>query len=174
MRALIVYESIFGNTRDIAWAIAKGLAPAMSADVVDVGEAPAEPGPEIGLLMVGAPTLVFGLSTARTRAAAARRAGHPFALGDVGVREWIEAMPYAAARRDALTFDTRLRVHGLPGSAAKSAAKRLSRRGYRMLWPSRSFTVAHPSGALADRELERAQLWGRWISDGIEMRHSRL
>jgi hypothetical protein len=174
MRALIVYESIFGNTRDIAWAIAKGLAPAMSTDVIDVGDAPTEPGSDIDLLIVGAPTLVFGLSSPRTRAAAARRAGHPFALADVGVREWIEAMPYAATRRDALTFDTRLRVSGLPGSAAKSAAKRLSRRGYRMLWPSRSFTVAHPSGALAEREVERAQLWGRWISDGIEMRQSRL
>ncbi len=174
MRALIVYESMFGNTRDIAWAIAKGLAPAVSADVVNVCDAPPEPAPEVQLLIVGAPTLLFGLSSARTRAAAANRAGHPFALPAVGVREWLEAMPHAAGRRDALTFDTRLRVHGLPGSAAKSAAKRLSRHGYRMLWPSRTFVVTHPNGMLAERELERAQLWGRWIADGIEMRHARL
>jgi hypothetical protein len=174
MRALIVYESMFGNTRDIAWGIAKGLAPALPADVVNVGEAPSEPGPEVQLLIVGAPTLLFGLSTPRTRAAAANRAGHPFPVADVGVREWIEAMPHAPGRRDALTFDTRLRVQGLPGSAAKSAAKRLGRRGYRMLWPSRSFIVTHPNGALDQPEIERAQLWGRWIADGIEMRQSRL
>jgi hypothetical protein len=174
MRALIVYESMFGNTRDIAMAIGKGLAPGLASDVVNVADAPPEPGSEANLLIVGAPTLLFGLSTARTRAAAASRAGYPFALPAVGVREWIEAMPHATGRRDALTFDTCLRVHGLPGSAAKSAAKRLGRRGYRMLWPSRSFVVAHPTGSLGEHELERAQLWGRWIADGLEMRYSRL
>ncbi|HYJ67223.1 MAG TPA: flavodoxin domain-containing protein [Nocardioidaceae bacterium] len=174
MQALIVYESMFGNTRDIALAVAKGLAPGLAAEVVNVVDAPPEPGSEVHLLIVGAPTLLFGLSTARTRAAAASRAGHPFAIPAVGAREWLEAMPHAPARRDALTFDTRLRVHGLPGSAAKGAAKRLGDRGYRMLWPSRSFIVTHPNGSLGEREIERAQLWGRWIADGIEMRHARL
>jgi hypothetical protein len=174
MRALVVYETMFGNTRDIAWAVAKGLEPALSTEVVEVGDAPSEPGPDVDLLIVGAPTLLFGLSTPRTRSAAASRAGYPFALADRGVREWLEAMPHAAGRRDALTFDTRLRVHGLPGSAAKSAAKRLGKRGYRMLWPSRSFVVTNPSGTLDERELERAQLWGRWIREGLDVRHARL
>jgi hypothetical protein len=174
MRALIVYESMFGNTRDIARAIANGVAPTLPTDVVNVGDAPPEPGPEVQLLIVGAPTYVFGLSTPRTRATAARRAGHPFGVAAVGAREWLEAMPYAAGRREATTFDTRLRVHGLPGSASKGAAKRLSSRGYRMLWPPRSFIVTHPNRSLDEREVDRARLWGRWIADGIELRQSRL
>jgi flavodoxin-like protein len=173
-RALIVYESMFGNTREIARAIAGGLAPGLPTDVVDVADAPPEPDPDVRLLIVGVPTLVFGLSTARTRSAAASRAGHPFSLASIGAREWLDAMPHAAGHRDATTFDTRLRVHSLPGSAAKGAAKRLNRRGYRMLWPSRSFIVAHPNETLDQREVERARLWGRWIADGIELRHARL
>jgi hypothetical protein len=171
--ALIVYESMFGSTREVAGAIATGLEPAMPTDVVNVVDAPPEPKPEVNLLIVGVPTLVFGLSTSRTRAAAASRAGHPFSLAPIGVREWLEAMPHAPGHRDATTFDTRLRTHGLPGSAAKGAAKRLNRRGYRMLWPSKSFIVSHPNEPVDRREIERARLWGRWIADGIELRQAR-
>ena len=65
----IVYESLFGNTRDIAEAIAAGIREAgPEADVVccPVGEA----GPELAradLLVVGAPTHFLGLPSARSR-----------------------------------------------------------------------------------------------------------
>lgn len=174
MRALIVYESMFGHTRDIASAIAYGLAPALSTDVMEVNEAPPMPGLDVDLLIVGAPTHIFGLSNARTRAAVARRGSHPPMPAGIGLREWLDALPPATQRRDALAFDTRLQVRGLPGSAAKDAVKRLRRRGYRMLWPCRSFQVTNPSGSLAEPELERAQLWGRWIADGIAVKHAGL
>ena len=40
MRALVVVESVFGNTRQIADAVAAGLAPHMDVDVLDVVDAP--------------------------------------------------------------------------------------------------------------------------------------
>jgi hypothetical protein len=174
MRALIVYESMSGNTRDIALAIADGLRSALPVDVVDVGMAPAVPGDGVDLLVVGAPTHVLGLSRPRTRVAAARRARLPLVMADVGLRDWLDGLPRSQQQRDALTFETRLRVDGFPGSAARDAARRLRKRGYRMLWPSRSFIVAKPSGPLAEREIERAQLWGHWIGGGIQLKQSRL
>jgi flavorubredoxin len=57
MRALIVYESMFGNTFAIAKSIAEGLAPHMTAEVVEVGQAPTELGPEFQLIVVGGPTV---------------------------------------------------------------------------------------------------------------------
>jgi hypothetical protein len=174
MRALVVYESMSGNTRDIAWAIADGLRSALPVDVVDVGMAPAVPDDDVDLLIVGAPTHLFGLSRPRTRMAAARRAGLPVVMADAGLREWLDGLPRSQHQRDALSFETRLRVDGFPGSAARGAAKRLRRRGYRMLWPSRSFIITKPSGSLVEREIERAQLWGHWIGGGIEVKQSRL
>ena len=40
MRALVVYESMFGNTRDVALAVAKGLEHFGTVTTVDVSEAP--------------------------------------------------------------------------------------------------------------------------------------
>jgi Flavodoxin domain len=172
MRALIVYESVHGNTRDIARAIAAGLSPTLPTDVVDVGEAPAVPGTDVDLLIVGAPTHLFGLS--RGRIGVASGPTHPPVARTASLRAWLDALPRTPQRRDALTFDTRLRVHALRTSAATGAAKRLRKRGYRILWPSQSYHIAKPSGPLADRQIERAQLWGRWIGEGIEVKQSRL
>jgi Flavodoxin len=171
MRALIVYESMYGNTRDIAKAIAEGMSSAVATQVVEVSQAP--PVPDVDLLVVGAPTIVFGLSRPSTRAAAGGRTVHPLPA-DIGLRDWLAGLPQVAGRRDAVTFDTRLRVKVVPGSAAKGAARRLRKRGYRILWPSQSFHITRPSGPLADREVERAQLWGRWIGDGLLVKESRM
>ena len=52
MRALVVFESMFGNTQEIAEAIADGLSGRMQVDLVEVGAAPAEVGDEVALLVV--------------------------------------------------------------------------------------------------------------------------
>ena len=73
MRALIVYESMFGGTRDIARAIAAGLRTAVPVDVHGVGDTPGTlgaVGDDVSLLIVGAPTHPGGLSRPRSRAAA--------------------------------------------------------------------------------------------------------
>ena len=59
MYALVVYESMFGNTRQIAEAVAEGLGSAMEVRVVEVGTAPPVVGEDVALLVVGGPTLVI-------------------------------------------------------------------------------------------------------------------
>jgi flavodoxin len=54
MRALIVVESVFGNTRAVADAVAEGLATSMRVDVVDVG-VPGTIDAGVDLLVVGGP-----------------------------------------------------------------------------------------------------------------------
>ena len=56
MRALVIYESMFGNTQQVAQAIGEGLALILSADVVEVGHAPATVPVDVSLLVVGGPT----------------------------------------------------------------------------------------------------------------------
>jgi putative membrane protein len=45
MKALVVYESMFGNTEQIARAVAEGLGESVDLQVVEVADAAAEPGP---------------------------------------------------------------------------------------------------------------------------------
>jgi flavodoxin len=68
-RALVVYESLFGNARTVARAIADGLASQLPAEAVDAGRAPATVGPDIGLLVVGGPNHQFGMPRPESRRA---------------------------------------------------------------------------------------------------------
>src|SRR4051794_13533126 len=123
MKALVVYESMWGNTEHVAEAIASGLRQTMDVDLVDASQAPAEPGPEIALIVAGGPTHAFSMSRASTRAdAASRGADHP--ASDPGLREWLDQLPPGHHSQRIATFDTRVdKVRHLPGSAAKAAAK---------------------------------------------------
>src|SRR5215468_7335079 len=67
MQAVIVYESMFGNTRTIAHAIGAGLAEYFDVAIVPVARAyPATYG-EADLVVVGGPTHVHGLSRRPSR-----------------------------------------------------------------------------------------------------------
>ena len=67
MRAVVVYESMFGNTHAIADAIGKGLEPVDNVVVVPVVEAGRERLGDADLLVVGGPTHFHGMSRTRTR-----------------------------------------------------------------------------------------------------------
>jgi flavodoxin len=77
MRAVIVYESMFGNTHAIADAIGKGLEPMFEVVVVPLAEAGRERLGDADLLVVGGPTHFHGMSRTRTRKWAAATAQKP-------------------------------------------------------------------------------------------------
>ena len=67
MRAVIVYESMFGNTHAIADAVGKGLEPMLEVVVVPLAEAGGERLGDADLLVVGGPTHFHGMSRPRSR-----------------------------------------------------------------------------------------------------------
>lgn len=165
MKSVIVYESMFGNTEHIARKVADGLAHAGSHTVL-VHVCEVEPDDLAGcdLVVVGAPTHAFSLSRPSTRADAVRQ-GADAAHAAIGVREWLDtldaALPVAAERPQVAVFDTRVeRVRGLPGSAAKRAAKILRARGFDVLDRPTSFYVADVQGPTTFGEFYRAHDWG--------------
>ncbi len=161
MNAVVVVESSFGNTRDVARAVADGLG--AGTQVVDVHEAPATVPAEVDLIVVGGPTHAFGMSRPSTRADAARQGAAEGGATDVGIREWIDQLGTGQELRFA-TFDTKVeKVRHLPGSAAKKAAKALRRRGFGMATAPMSFFVTDTPGPLVDGELERARSWGQHL-----------
>lgn len=165
MQALVVFESMFGNTQVVAEAVVDGLSPRIRTDLVEVGAAPEVIDDDIELLLVGGPTHAFGMSRAGTRQTAARQAEHAPVSAGIGLREWLDALERGSETTAAATFDTRLdKPHWLVGSAARAAEKRLRRLGFRVLAPSQSFYVAGTSGPLLDGEAERARRWGEKLA----------
>lgn len=166
-RAWVVDESMFGNTEQVARAVADGLEQEGRAVTVDeVGQAPAEVPADVGLLVLGAPTHAFSMSRASTRADAVRR-GAPQARQPVGMREWLSALePTGDVDVPAAVFDTRAsRVRRLPMAAGPRAARILERRGFTLLGRPVGFVVDDVEGPLGEGELERAARWGRHLAD---------
>ena len=173
MRVVIVYESLFGNTRQVAEAIAEGIrdaAPDARISCVRATEANREVALDADLLAVGGPTHVCGLSSGFSRknglkaegVAAAREAGHPLEPGDAGpgVRDWFMALPKAAAGRLGAAFDTRTDSVVVADGAADGIARQLRRHGYELVTEPESFIIDHTHGPLHDGERDRARAWG--------------
>jgi hypothetical protein len=162
MNAIVVYESMYGNTRDIANEIAAGLGGARVQSPRDAAANAAAP----DLLVVGGPTQIHGLATQRSRAAAVNAAQAQFdksATEEPGLRDWLESLEHSTGVL-AAAFDTRL--HGrrlLTGSAARGIARRLRRHGYEVIDVA-SFVVNGGEGPLAAGELERARAWGEKLA----------
>ncbi|MGP3915962.1 flavodoxin family protein [Nonomuraea sp. 10N515B] len=164
MDALVVYESMYGNTKQIAEAVAEGLASRLRAEVVEVGSAPFVVEPEVGLLVVGGPTHAFSLSRASTRQSAAQQATGPLISPGIGVREWLGALCTPSAALGSAAFDTRIAKPRMPGSAARGIAKRLRRVGIGAVAPAQSFYVTGGQGPLVEGEVERARQWGESLA----------
>jgi hypothetical protein len=165
MRAIVVYESMYGNTRHIAEAIARGIDDSGNVRVVPVSGAEAVSLADFDLVVVGGPTHVHGMSRASTRHAADDAA--TASVGDLvmepdatseGVREWLAALPGMTGR--AAAFDTRLDAAPLlTGRASKGIAKMLRSAGFELAAQPESFLVDKDTHLLAGEE-QRAQVWG--------------
>lgn len=165
MRALVVYESMFGNTQTIATAIAEGLSKHVRTELLEVGAAPFQVPEDVGLIVVGGPTHAFGMSRPGSRQSAAE-SGAVVSKG-IGQREWIDGLELNPGHRVAVaTYTTRIdRPRFFWGSAARSAKKHLARRGLEVL-EAENFYVTGPRGpvALIEGERERAVAWGEKLA----------
>jgi hypothetical protein len=168
LHGLVVYESMFGNTRAVAEAVAEGMSLVLPAEAVEVSAASSRPVADVSLLVVGGPTHAFGLSRPATRADAASKTGLPIESSGPGLREWLEGI----GREDtsgmaAAAFDTRISYPRVPGSAAKAAARRLRRSGITVL-EVKSFYVVGTTGPLVAGERERARAWGSGLAATVD------
>ncbi len=172
MHALVVYESLFGNTHAVADAVADGIRQADPDAEVTVVPAAAGAGDQVrtaDLVVVGGPTHMWRTTSPRSRRmgldGAARNTKRPGPAPPVepgapgpGVREWLASLPGATDGAMAAAFDTRLRSR-VSGGAARSIARRLRRHGYVVVAPPTGFVVAGGEGPLAPGEIERARSW---------------
>jgi len=166
MRALVVYESMFGNTEAVARAVADGLAEMHDVDLREVSQAPNAVMGRVDLIVVGGPTHAFSLSRPATRASAFDQGG-THGHKEVGIREWFGSLRRGSQSEPIAVFDTRIeKARRLPGSAAAKAAKLAGHLGYAPAG-RQSFYVSDTSGPLLPGELDRARAWGAQLA--VEM-----
>lgn len=162
MKTVIVFESMFGNTRDVAMAIEAGLLSESMVEVYEVGVAPDTIGADVDLLIAGGPTHQFGISRPSSRAQAGGQVSEPLVSQGRGIREWLETVQIESRELRFAAFDTTMqspRFLKYMGRASRKIHKALSRKGLTAAAPAESFWVDGGQGPLADGENERARLW---------------
>jgi hypothetical protein len=169
MRTVIVYESVFGNTRQIAEAIAAGIRVSQQGSqvaCVPVTSATADLVGGADLLIAGGPTHMRGMSSRMTRRKGAegeqqKTPGLHLEPGysDTGLREWFAGLEQADPPRAAAAFDTRV-ASRLAGGAARKIARLLHGHGYRILAQEGFIVDGSAHGPLRAGETVRAATWG--------------
>jgi flavorubredoxin len=157
MKALIIYESHWGNTAAIAKAIAEGIG--TEAQALTTAHATMEMATQADLVVAGAPLIAFHLPTQdmlKSMEMNQSRDPQNPDLSHPTLRSWLEQLPKGSGR--AAAFETRL--WWSPGSATKTIEELLVRAGYHILFKGERFIVKGRYGPLRGGELERAQRWG--------------
>jgi len=164
MKAVVVYESLWGNTKAVAQAVADGIGPGTSCLTTD--EAGPQTVADADLVVAGAPVLAFSLGDDKIRAAIARDEAHaptPPDLSHPSMRSWLERLPAGSGRSAA--FETR--IWWSPRGAAGDIENRFTRAGYRPIAQAKKFVVTDKYGPLREGELERARQWGHELATAV-------
>ena len=160
MKAMVIYDSQFGNTAQIGQAIADGLGGAFEApndlELHKIGDVNPDELSGFDLLIVGSPTQKFSPTSA--------------------TKGFLKSSPSNALNGiKVAAFDTRIteeeiKAHGflskmvdIFGYAADPISDRLKKKGGEVVIPPEGFTVEGTEGPLTDGELERAAEWAKRI-----------
>lgn len=155
MKALVIYDSMFGNTEQVAQAITAALAEQMEATTQRVGEVTPEALMGVALLIVGSPTQGFQ-PTPATKELLDRIAVQ--GLNGVKVAAFDTRVDVADVGNRFLTFMVKIF-----GYAAKPIANRLEKKGGELVMPPEGFIVNGKEGPLKEGELARAATWAKAV-----------
>lgn len=164
MKAIVVYESHWGNTAAVAQAIAEGIGPAARA--LSTAEATGAAIAGADLIVAGAPLLGFSLPTdsmIKSLEQGASRDPTPPDTSQPSMRAWLATLPRGAGR--CAGFETG--IWWSPGSAAKAIQRRLEELGYRPASKPRRFKINGKYGPMVAGELEQAKAWGAELAQAL-------
>lgn len=162
MKAVVVYESHWGNTGAIAREIAEGLG--SGARALTTSEASEAALADVDLIVAGAPLMGFTLPTdAMRRSMVTTDAPIPPDTSQPSMRSWLAGLGAGHGRSAA--FETRIRWS--PGGATSTIERGLEKAGYPPAAKAAKFVVTGKYGPLKDGERERARAWGAELARSI-------
>ena len=159
MSILILYDSFFGNTEQVAQAIGQALGSLGQVETLRINQVTPDRLAGSALVVVGSPTRGFRPSE--------------------GVTKFLKSIPADGLKGiKVAAFDTRIHVKDvnnvvltafvkLFGYAAEPIAKKLVKKGGILVVPAEGFFVKGSEGPLKEGEHERAAAWGRAIGKAL-------
>jgi flavodoxin I len=159
MKILVMYDSYFGNTEQVARVVAGALGEVGDVAIYKVNEVKPEQLAGLDLLVVGSPTRGFRATDA--------------------MKAWLKALPAGSLKGvRAAVFDTRLVVKDIHnalltvlvklfGYAAEPLGAALQKKGAVLVIPAEGFFVQASEGPLKEGEAERAAAWGTRIKGKV-------
>ncbi len=160
MKALVIYDSVFGNTKEVADAIGDVLKDDNESCTFSVNEIEPDKLQDLDLLIVGSPTRKFSPTPA--------------------TKQFISNLERKNMRSVQIAaFDTRVDEDDINSSflrfmlkafgyAAKPLAKSLKRKGGTEVVQPEGFFVNDTEGPLKEGELERAAEWAKHIKEKVK------
>ena len=156
MKALVIYDSVFGNTERVAQAIGQALlAEGHEVQTLRLTEASPQQATEVDLLIVGSPTRAFRPTPAITQFLKDIRDN---GLRGVKVGAFDTRVSLEEVNSRVLTVFVKLF-----GYAAEPMAKRLRQKGGAQALSPEGFIVTGKEGPLREGELERAAAWAKGL-----------
>lgn len=150
MNTLVVYDSQYGNTKQLAQTIAQTLSEFGTAHAQPVSKMGANALRDVDLVVLGSPTQGWRPTPAMLAFLAT-------------------IAPHMLDGVDVACFDTRFHwPRFLTGSAAQTMVRQLHKQGALLLTGPQSFFVTGRTGPLEAGELKRADTWARTLHDRIE------
>ncbi|MFO7917262.1 MAG: flavodoxin domain-containing protein [Anaerolineae bacterium] len=155
MKALVVYESFFGNTEQVARAVSDALASLEEVEVRQASEVTPEQLAGVDILVVGSPTRAFSPTP--------------------GIKKFLSSIPQGGLEGVRVAaFDTRIALSDIDvpvlpllvkvfGYAAKPINDRLVQKGGEQAALPEGFAVEGTEGPLKEGEVEGAVEWARGI-----------
>jgi flavodoxin len=145
MKTMVVYDSLYGNTKTIAQTVGDALPG--EVEVLHVGKAPVSGFEAYELLVVGAPT----------------HGARP----SPDAKKYLDQIPaFALKGMKVASFDTRMtnRLITLFGVAAPKIAKELKAKGGTLVGSPEGFYVTGGEGPLKEGEVEHAAAWAKGLA----------
>jgi flavodoxin I len=145
MKTIVIYDSLYSNTEQVAKAIGGGIGGEVK--IVKAAEADTASLGSYDLIIIGGPTQ-GGRHT-------------------MPVKDFLDKVPADVLKnKNVATFDTRLKSAWVKifGFAAPRIADALKEKGGNLVKPAEGFFVKGRRGPLLDGELERAAAWAKTIA----------
>lgn len=149
MRAVVIYDSVYGNTEKIAQAIASALGERVAVHLAKVGQDEPVHWSEFELVVMGGPIHRVNLSAP--------------------MKALVNEIPKRALRGASIAvFETCYRnPRWQRGAATRRLGRKARKSGGRQVVPPESFFVVGREGPLEEGEEERARKWAHAILEGM-------
>ena len=159
--ALVVYDSVFGNTKLVAQAMADAISEEMSVELLPVQDVKNSDLQGLNLLIVGSPTRQFRATPATI---AWIKSLAPSALNGVNAAAFDTRIPEEQLKSNkALNFFSWMIAYG-----ADPISKNLLKKGAHIIAAPQGFYVKDTEGPLVDGELKRAGQWAYSLINKIK------